>query len=66
MSDMDSGNRFEQAAGESRSRLFGEFWQMLQNNKKWWLLPIVLVMLLIGVLALLPSTAVAPFIYTLF
>ena len=36
------------------------------QNKKWWLAPILLSILLLGVLVALGSTAAAPFIYTLF
>ena len=56
--------RREGAAG--RSGFVGEFWGFLKHNKKWWLLPILVVMLLIGVLVILGGTAGAPFIYTLF
>ena len=35
-------------------------------NKKWWLAPIVLAVLLIGALVVLSGSAAAPFIYTLF
>ena len=44
-----------------------EFWAFLRSRKKFWLLPILVTMLLFGVLLLLAqSSAVAPFIYTLF
>ncbi len=44
-----------------------EFWDFLKVRKKWWLTPIVVVLLLLGVLIVLTqSSAVAPFIYTLF
>ena len=44
-----------------------ELWGFLRARKKFWLLPIILVLLLFGVLVVLTSgTAVAPFIYTLF
>ncbi len=44
-----------------------EFWAFLRTRKKFWLLPILVTMLLFGVLLLLAqSSAVAPFIYTLF
>ena len=44
-----------------------EFWAFLRIRKKLWLLPILVTMLLFGVLLLLAqSSAVAPFIYTLF
>ena len=44
-----------------------EFWDFLKVRKKWWLTPIVMVLLLLGALILFTqSSAVAPFIYTLF
>jgi hypothetical protein len=60
-------SEFEKAAADARAEsLASEFWAFLAQNKKWWLLPIVIVMLLLGVLFVLSSTAAAPFIYTLF
>ena len=48
-------------------RILGEFWQFLRVRKKWWLTPIVLILLLFSVLLILAeSSAVAPFIYALF
>jgi hypothetical protein len=45
----------------------GELWAFLSIRKKYWLLPIVLVMLLFGGLVIVSQiSAVAPFIYTLF
>ena len=43
-----------------------ELWEFLSTNKKWWLLPILLVMGLFSLLILLSGTGVAPIIYTLF
>jgi hypothetical protein len=46
---------------------FGDLWGFLKERKKWWLLPMILVLLLFGALIVLTSgSAVAPFIYTLF
>jgi hypothetical protein len=60
-------SEFEKAALDSQGEsLASEFWAFLAQNKKWWLAPIVIVMLLLGVLIFLSSTAAAPFIYTLF
>ncbi len=59
-------NEFEKAAQQEQGSLVSEFLSFLAHNKKWWLLPIVLVMLLLGALILLSGTAAAPFIYTLF
>jgi hypothetical protein len=46
--------------------LAAEFLDFLKHNKKWWLLPILLMIALFGLLMALASTGVAPFIYTLF
>jgi hypothetical protein len=46
--------------------LLGELWGFMAANKKWWLTPIVLMLLLLGVLILVGGTGAAPFIYTLF
>ena len=44
-----------------------EFWDFLRERKKYWLLPIVIVLGLFGVLIVLSQgSAVAPFIYTIF
>jgi len=60
-------SEFEKAAAESQGEsLVSEFWSFLAQNKKWWLLPIVIVMLLMVTLIWLSSTAATPFIYTLF
>ena len=46
--------------------IVGEFVDFLLHNKKWWLTPIILVLLLVGLLVAVGGTGVAPFIYTLF
>ena len=67
MSDDDTKQDFAaQAAEEGRSSLVGEFTEFLSENKKWWLAPIIISVLLLGGLVLLGGTAAAPFIYTLF
>ena len=44
-----------------------EFWDFLKERKKFWLLPIIIVLLFFGGLIILSQgSAVAPFIYTLF
>jgi hypothetical protein len=51
----------------SKLQVMGEFWEFLRHNKKYWLAPIVIVLVLIGfLLVLAKGSAVAPFIYTLF
>jgi hypothetical protein len=51
----------------SKLQVLTEFWEFLKYNKKYWLAPIVVVLLLVGfLLVLAKGSAVAPFIYTLF
>lgn len=58
---------FEKAGRQAnRGGFFGEFFAFLRENKKWWLLPVVVVLMLFGVLVFLAGTGAAPFIYTLF
>lgn len=59
-------NAFQTAAEAQEQGLIAEFIQFLKENKKWWLAPILLVLLMMGALILLSGTAAAPFIYTLF
>jgi hypothetical protein len=50
-----------------KSRVLGELFQFLRQEKKYWLVPIVIVFALFGLLIVFSQTsAVAPFIYTLF
>lgn len=57
----------EQLLQGSRARGFlFELWDFLRTSKKWWMLPILVVMLLFGLVLVAGNSAVAPFIYTLF
>jgi len=57
---------FEQLAAQGQSGVVSEFVYFLAHNKKWWLTPIILVLLLVGALVIMGSSGAAPFIYTLF
>lgn len=51
----------------SKIYILRELWNFLKVRKKWWLAPIVIMLVLLGALIVLTeSTAVAPFVYTLF
>jgi hypothetical protein len=51
----------------SKARVLVELWQLLRGQKKYWLIPIVVLMVLFGlVLIAAQSTPMAPFVYTLF
>jgi hypothetical protein len=44
-----------------------EFWGFLMERKKWWLLPIIIMLVILGLLVIFTEgSALAPFIYTLF
>ena len=53
-------------AKADRTGLVSEFWDFLKHNKKWWLAPILIVVLLLGALVFLSGSGAAPFVYTLF
>ena len=62
----DRSTLFAERAKQRPVGLVREFVDFLLFNKKWWLTPIIVAMVLVGVLVLLSSTAAAPFIYALF
>ncbi len=74
MSETNTENTPEQSkktefeiAGENKNcGIVVEFICFLKTNKKFWMIPILLVLLGLGVLIVLGGTSAAPFIYTLF
>ena len=54
-----------QAEGRSRG-LVMEFLAFLRRDKKWWLVPVVALLLLFGTLIMIGGSTLAPFIYALF
>ena len=65
---MSSKNKsdFATAGAGKPAPLLWEFFAMMRQNKKFWLGPIVIILLVFGVIIALGSSAAAPFIYTLF
>jgi len=62
----ETENTFER---ESQSRPRGisvEFLDFLIHNKKWWLTPIIIILLIFSLFIVLTNTAIGPFIYVLF
>jgi hypothetical protein len=45
---------------------FADYWDFLKTSGKWWMLPLLVIFLVLGVLLVLANTVAAPFIYTLF
>lgn len=51
----------------AKLKIITEFLKFLKQNKKWWLLPIVLILMIFGILLILTQgSVIAPFVYTLF
>lgn len=51
----------------TNSSMAGELWAFMRARKKWWLLPIIVVMVLVGsLLVFAQGSVLAPFIYTIF
>lgn len=64
---MNTETNFETIAKRGcQSSFIGELWALIRAKKKYWMMPIVITLLLLGVLVFLSGTAAAPFIYTLF
>jgi len=61
-----STSLFSEALREKPPTFLGELWLLVRTTGKWWLVPVLLVLLLLGAVVLLSATCYAPFIYTLF
>jgi uncharacterized protein DUF5989 len=64
--DKSSADSFRRQASLERPGFFSEYLHLLRKTGKWWLLPMLLILLGLGAMMVLSSTAAAPFIYTLF
>lgn len=64
--NVGSSNDFAREAQSARAGMMREFIDFLRDNKKWWLVPLLVTFLLVGALIVLTSTGAGPFLYTLF
>ena len=62
----DDKTSFEGAGKEKQTSLLADVWTMLKQNKKFWLIPLIIALLIFGLLIMAGGSAAAPFIYTLF
>ncbi len=62
----ESQSEFEKLSNQAQPGIITEFYDFLKDNKKWWLLPILILLGIFGLLIALSGSAAAPFIYTLF
>lgn len=61
-----AGDEFARQADQQAPGLMREFLDFLLHNKKWWLIPILVVLAMVAVLVILGGTAIGPWIYTIF
>ena len=66
MSNDGQQNDQPRESDEQNVGLLRELVELILHNKKWWLAPIILALLVIAVFAVLGSSALAPFIYPMF
>jgi hypothetical protein len=59
-------DEFLAQVAERKGGFFSELGAFMMQNKKWWLAPIIVCIVGLGLLVILGGTAAAPFIYTLF
>ena len=57
---------FAEAGKAKQASLLSECFAMMSQNKKYWLAPLIIILLVFGLLITLGSSVAAPFIYTLF
>jgi hypothetical protein len=63
---MPKNSDFKEAGRGKPPGIVREFFEFLADNKKWWMLPILALLLIFGLLAVLATSGVAPWIYTVF
>ncbi len=61
-----SADDFARHAETPQPNIVSEMLSWMRYNKKWWLLPIVSILLLVGLLVVVSGSAIAPFIYAIF
>ena len=64
--DGSEASEFDRQSRMKPTSWTSDLYHFLRGNKKWWLLPLIVMLLTLGVLMVLATTGVAPFIYTLF
>lgn len=60
------GDEFARQAQLNRASFVSDMLFFLRQNRKWWLVPLIFLLLGFGVLMILATTGAAPFIYTIF
>ncbi len=66
MEDGERGSELSAEASKKRTSFLGEFFSFARANKRWWMIPIVVLLLLVAGLLVLGSSGVGALIYPLF
>lgn len=66
MDEQDDPSELERFRDEKERSLVAEFLLFMKENKAWWITPLLVSLLLLGVLVFFSSHGAAPFIYRLF
>jgi hypothetical protein len=64
--DPTGASEFARQASAKRSSFLSDYLYLVKSNRKWWMLPLMGLLLGFGLLMVLSSTGAAPFIYTMF
>ena len=64
--DPRPADEFARQAEQKRAGVIGEYLAFVRHNKKWWLLPILAILLLVSVMVVIGGTAAGPWLYALF
>jgi len=64
--ELEEQEELEEIKKSHNKSLLGEIWSFLKIRKKWWLLPLIIMLILVGGLVILgQSSSLSPFIYAL-
>ncbi len=62
----DQPTEFEELGRMEQTSQVGDFLYFFKQSRKWWLLPVIALLAVLGAIAMFSGSAAAPFIYTLF
>ena len=61
----DAGEQFAKEVEQSSPGLLREYWHFLRHSKKWYMIPTIILLLLLGLLVALSASGLMPFIYAI-
>ncbi|MHC4116819.1 MAG: DUF5989 family protein [Planctomycetota bacterium] len=61
----DTGKQFARDADQAPPGLLKEYWHFLRHSKKWYMIPTIILLLVLGLLVALSASGLMPFIYAI-